>query len=73
MTVDEWCEKNGITKANYYYRLNRVRQAFLESTLKSDSKTPAIVPVPITAPMVATTSISSSESATSDSLEITAK
>lgn len=27
MTVDEWCEQHGIKKANYYWRLKRVRQA----------------------------------------------
>lgn len=27
MSVIEWCSRNGITKANYYYRLRRVREA----------------------------------------------
>ena len=31
MSVDEWCDLNNITKANYYYRLRRVRQACLDS------------------------------------------
>lgn len=31
MTVDEWCERNHITKANYYYRLRRVREACLDA------------------------------------------
>ena len=26
MTVEKWCEQRGITKANYYRRLKRVRQ-----------------------------------------------
>lgn len=30
MTVEEWCEQHNIKKANYYWRLKRVRQAFLE-------------------------------------------
>lgn len=30
MTVEEWCEKHGIKKANYYWRLKRVRQACME-------------------------------------------
>ena len=30
MSVIEWCSRNGITKANYYYRLRRVRAACLE-------------------------------------------
>ena len=25
MKVDTWCTQNGLTKANYYYRLRRVR------------------------------------------------
>jgi hypothetical protein len=29
MKVDTWCAQNGITKANYYYRLRRVREACL--------------------------------------------
>ena len=31
MSVVEWCACHGITKANYYYRLRRVRKACLES------------------------------------------
>lgn len=31
MKVDEWCAQQGITKANYYWRLRRVREAFLET------------------------------------------
>ena len=30
MSVASWCANNGITKANYYYRLRRVRKACLE-------------------------------------------
>ena len=30
MSVVEWCACHGITKANYYYRLRRVRKACLE-------------------------------------------
>lgn len=30
MKVDVWCQEHGITKANYYYRLRRVREACLE-------------------------------------------
>ena len=29
MKVDAWCREHGITKANYYYRLRRVRAACL--------------------------------------------
>lgn len=31
MKIDEWCQMHGITKANYYYRLRKVRKAFLEA------------------------------------------
>lgn len=30
MSAASWCADNGITKANYYYRLRRVRKACLE-------------------------------------------
>ena len=30
MKVDAWCQEHGITKATYYYRLRRVREACLE-------------------------------------------
>ena len=30
MKVETWCSQHGITKANYYYRLRRVRQAILD-------------------------------------------
>lgn len=32
MKIDEWCQMHGITKANYYWRLRKVREAFLETT-----------------------------------------
>ena len=31
MCIASWCACHGITKANYYYRLRRVREACLES------------------------------------------
>ncbi len=31
MSVAGWCTCNGITKASYYYRLRRVREACLET------------------------------------------
>ena len=30
MLVEDWCRQNNITKANYYYRLKCVRQAYLD-------------------------------------------
>lgn len=31
MTIDEWCQLHDITKAGYYWRLRKVREAFLET------------------------------------------
>ena len=31
MKIDEWCQMHGITKANYYWRLRKVREAFIEA------------------------------------------
>ncbi len=30
MKVEDWCRLHGLTKANYYYRLRRVREAMLD-------------------------------------------
>ena len=30
MKVTDWCKDHGISKANYYYRLRRVREVYLE-------------------------------------------
>lgn len=29
MSIESWCHQQGITKANYYYRLKRIREACL--------------------------------------------
>ena len=34
MSIASWCAGNGITKANYYYRLRRVRETCLENIQK---------------------------------------
>ena len=44
MSVVSWCACNGITKANYYYRLRRVREACLESVSR-EMPAGQIVPV----------------------------
>ena len=44
MSVVEWCACHGITKASYYYRLRRVRHAFLEN-IPGAPLPPQIVPV----------------------------
>lgn len=36
MSIVSWCACHGITKANYYYRLRRVRAACLESISGED-------------------------------------
>ena len=47
MDVSTWCEQNNITKANYYYRLKRVRQmclhfqALMSILLRGESTTNA--------------------------------
>ena len=37
MKVETWCSQNGITKANYYYRLRRVREAYIETAQSSET------------------------------------
>ena len=44
MSVVDWCACHGITKANYYYRLRRVRKACLEDIQKKHPQQP-IIPV----------------------------
>ena len=44
MSVVSWCASHGITKANYYYRLRRVRKACLE-TIQGEPSAQQIVPV----------------------------
>lgn len=53
MKIEEWCQIHGITKANYYWRLRRVRESFLENT----DIVPAFVelPIPIQADSAVTT------------------
>lgn len=46
MSVDEWCQANNITRANYYYRFAQVRKACLDS-IPSDTVEHAIIPVPM--------------------------
>ena len=45
MSVVDWCASHDITKANYYYRLRRVRQVWLEN-LPPETSAQQIVPVP---------------------------
>lgn len=45
MTVSEWCEQQGISIPNYYYRLRKVRQAYLETSLSPSEERHDIVPI----------------------------
>ena len=45
MKVETWCSEHGITKANYYYRLRRVRKA----CLKACNPEPVFVELPVPA------------------------
>ena len=53
MTVDDWCLENGITRANYYWRLRKVREALLtvaettSNTTFVELKEPEVAPIPI--------------------------
>ena len=44
MSVVSWCACHGITKANYYYRLRRVREACLK-TIQGKMPAQQVVPV----------------------------
>ena len=44
MKIETWCSQNGITKANYYYRLRKVREACL---LACDDNHQSFVELPI--------------------------
>ena len=44
MSVVSWCACHGITKANYYYRLRRVRKACLEA-IQEEMPAQQVVPV----------------------------
>ena len=45
MKVDEWCQLHDITKASYYWRLRKVREAFLATA----DNTPNFIEVPSSA------------------------
>lgn len=50
MKIDTWCEEHNISKANYYYRLRRVREACLEMTETSNRFVE--LPVPTSKPPI---------------------
>lgn len=52
LTIDDWCRRQGITKANCYYRLRRVRQAILDYSAEENSnckQIPDFVELPVPA------------------------
>ena len=49
MDVETWCAQNNLTKANYYYRLRRVREVCLEQVQGTAATTFVELPVPTTA------------------------
>ena len=53
MDVETWCAQNNLTKANYYYRLRRVREACLEQFQAAEAPTFVELPVPEMAPICA--------------------
>lgn len=58
MTVNEWCEQHNITKANYYWRLKRVRRALLEQMETSETGFVELpVPTETTIPSVAASEV----------------
>ena len=61
ISVDNWCLQNGMTKANYYYRLKRVRQACLDHAKRQSlqlAEQPAFVELPTPKPIIQTRPIS---------------
>lgn len=37
-SVDDWCQENGITKSNYYYKVRRVREACLANAPNQETQ-----------------------------------
>lgn len=46
MDVNTWCSLHGITRANYYYRFKRVREACLEQIKKQSPEFVELAPPP---------------------------
>ena len=47
MKIEDWCNQHGITKANYYWRLRKVREAFLEAVDNFPSFVELPAPTPV--------------------------
>ena len=52
MTIGEWCQSHGITKANYYWRLRKVREALLKAADTAPSFVELKEPVPEATPII---------------------
>ncbi len=48
MTVDEWCKRNNLTKAAYYWRMAELRREFLKN--KSENKESECKELPVAKP-----------------------
>ena len=46
MDVETWCARNNLTKANYYYRLRRVREVYLEQAQETAASAFVELPIP---------------------------
>lgn len=46
MSVDAWCEENGLTRTGYYYRMRKVREAVLAIAGTETIQTFTELPVP---------------------------
>ena len=49
MDVETWCAQNNLTKANYYYRLRRVREVYLEQFQETS---PEFIEIPNPKPQI---------------------
>ena len=44
MKIDEWCQLHDITKASYYWRRRKVREAYLETAEQTQTFVELIIP-----------------------------
>ena len=66
MKMELWCEQNGITKANYYYRVRRVREACLSAVQCQNS---SFVELPI-APLPEHESLNNESKQSADTMAV---
>lgn len=51
MNINTWCSNHGLSRANYYYRLRKVREAFLQNTSEETAPFVEISVAPDTSPV----------------------